>query len=200
MSTDLPLKITTPDEWAAVALSDTLALLNDHAHLEKKAATNALELLHRWPDPVPPDPWVRAMTAVARDEVEHLAIVTRLLSRRGGELTRNHSNRYAADLRDLIRMGQGKQELVDRLLVSGLIEARSCERFEILSRMCDDEELRSLYGELWTSEHGHYRIFVKLSYDVLPEAEVDTRWHSILEDEAAIIERQPVGSTMHGWV
>ena len=80
----LPLRYHTPPAWAAAVLSQPLELLNDHAHLEKKAATNALELLNRWPEPNPPENWVTAMTAVARDEVDHLAVVTRLLARRGG--------------------------------------------------------------------------------------------------------------------
>ena len=68
--TDLPLRIATPISWAALALEDPLALLNDHAHLERKAANNALELLLRWPEPNPPENWVKAMTAIAKDEIE----------------------------------------------------------------------------------------------------------------------------------
>src|SRR3982751_1943476 len=123
---DLPLRYQTPPQWAREVLARPLELLNDHAHLEKKAATNALELLNRWPEPSPPENWVAAMTAVARDEVEHLAVVSRLLARRGGRLTKQHSNPYAAALRGLVRQGEGRAELVDRLAVSALIEARSC--------------------------------------------------------------------------
>src|SRR6476661_7391883 len=111
---DLPLRYITPAPWAASALRDPLALLNDHAHLEKKAATNALELLNRWPEPNPPENWVAAMTAVARDEVEHLATVSRLLARRGGRLTKQHANPYASELHKLVRKGQGPAELIDR--------------------------------------------------------------------------------------
>src|SRR4051812_23073557 len=93
---DLPLRYVTPRQWAAAVLAKPLELLNDHAHLEKKAAANALELLNRWPEPNPPENWVSAMTAIARDEVEHLAVVSRLLARRGGRLTRQHSNPYAS--------------------------------------------------------------------------------------------------------
>src|SRR3954447_9484201 len=136
---DLPLRYKTPEKWAAVVLQDPLLLLNDHAHLEKKAAANALELLNRWPEPNPPENWVAAMTAIARDEVEHLAIVSRLLARRGGRLTRQHSNPYAAALHALVRRGRGSEELVDRLMISALIEARSCERFKLLADACDDD-------------------------------------------------------------
>src|SRR5436309_8459676 len=119
---DLPLKYDTPATWAKQALREPLELLNDHAHLEKKAAANALELLNRWPEPNPPENWVAAMTAIARDEVEHLAVVSRLLARRGGRLTRQHSNPYASELHKLLRKGQGSAELVDRLMISALIE------------------------------------------------------------------------------
>src|SRR6266550_537416 len=141
---ELPLKYATPPAWAAEALRQPLELLNDHAHLEKKAAANALELLNRWPEPAPPENWVAAMTAIARDEIEHLAIVCRLLARRGGRLTKQHSNPYAADLHRLVRKGLGPAELVDRLLVSSLIEARSCERFRLLGDVCDDGEMKKL--------------------------------------------------------
>src|SRR4028118_2189351 len=133
---DLPLKYATPPAWAADALRRPLELLNDHAHLEKKAASNALELLNRWPEPSPPENWVAAMTAIARDEVEHLSVVCRLLARRGGRLTRQHRNPYASDLHKLVRRGQGPGELVDRLMISALIEARSCERFRLLADHC----------------------------------------------------------------
>lgn len=203
--TQLPLRSSTPSTWAAGVLSDPLALLNDHAWLEKKAASNALELLNRWPEPTPPENWVRQMTAIARDEVEHLAVVVRLLARRGGKLTRSHSSRYAGDLRKLVRLGHGLSELVDRLMVSALIEARSCERFEVLARAADDRELSSLYGELYASEAGHYEVFISLAR-ALPGVgaadarEVDARWDEMLDAEASIMASQPPGRGIHSGI
>jgi tRNA-(ms[2]io[6]A)-hydroxylase len=179
-------------------LARPLELLNDHAHLEKKAAANALELLNRWPEPSPPENWVSAMTAVARDEVEHLATVCRLLARRGGRLTKQHSNAYASRLRALVRQGEGKLELVDRLMVSALIEARSCERFKLLGEACaDDADLRKLYRGLWASEHGHYRTFIQLAEEIQEADRVATRWDEMLDAEARIIEGQAPGARMH---
>jgi tRNA-(ms[2]io[6]A)-hydroxylase len=176
-------------------------LLNDHAHLEKKAAANALELLNRWPEPRPPENWVAAMTAVARDEVEHLATVCRLLARRGGKLTKQHSNRYAADLRALVRQGTGPGELVDRLMVSALIEARSCERFHLLGEACENDiELRKLYRGLWASEHGHYRTFLQLAEEIEAPDQVAKRWDDMLDAEARIIESQAPGARMHSGI
>src|ERR1051325_8163761 len=146
---ELPLRYLTPREWAPGVLKRPLELLNDHAHLEKKAAAKALELLNRWPEPRPPENWVSAMTAIARDEVEHLAMVTRLLARRGGKLSKSHGNPYASELHKLVRRGKGTEELVDRLFVSALIEARSCERFKLLGEECKDGELRKMYQGLW---------------------------------------------------
>src|SRR5256714_8673236 len=194
---DLPLRYETSQGWAVAALTRPLELLNDHAHLEKKAAANALELLNRWPEPNPPENWVAAMTAIARDEVEHLAIVSRLLARRGGRLTRQHSNPYASELHKLVRKGQGPIELADRLMISALIEARSCERFHLLSMSCKDQELSKLYKDLWASEHGHYRTFIQLAEQILPANVVSERWDQMLDAEARLIRMQSAGPRMH---
>lgn len=197
---DLPLRWFTPDSWATVALSSPLVLLSDHAWLEKKAASNALELLNRWPEPNPPENWVKAMTAVARDEVEHLALVVRLLARRGGRLTKRHSNPYAAALRELVRRGRNPEELVDRLLISALIEARSCERFFLLAEHCEDGQLSKVYRNLWASEAGHYRLFLDLARELPDVRAVEARWDQMLEHESRIIRRQATGPTMHSGV
>ena len=197
---DLPLLYKTPPEWATKVLEEPLLLLNDHAHLEKKAATNALELLNRWPEPNPPENWVAAMTAIARDEVEHLATVSRLLARRGGRLTRQHSNPYASGLHKLVRKGQGPHELVDRLMISALIEARSCERFHLLALSSKDAELAKVYRSLWASEHGHYRTFIQLAEQILPTDVVARRWQEMLDAEAGLIRMQSPGPRMHGGI
>ena len=196
----LPLRYSTPIAWAAEVLRNPLELLNDHAHLEKKAASNALELLNRWPEPAPPENWVAAMTAVARDEVEHLAVVSRLLARRGGRLTKSHSNPYANALHQLVRKGRGSEELADRLMISALIEARSCERFQLLGQVCEDTELKKLYRGLWASEHGHYLSFLQLAEKILNADEVAKRWDEMLDSEAKIIQSQPPGPRMHSGV
>ena len=191
------MRFRTPKTWAAGVLDKPLELLNDHAHLEKKAATNALELLNRWPEPNPPENWVAAMTAVSRDEVEHLAVVCRILARRGGRLTKSHANPYASALHKLVRRGEGPSELVDRLMISSLIEARSCERFALLGEACEDKELKKLYQGLWASEHGHYRTFIQLAEQIQPARSVQERWGEMLDAEAKIIRDQPPGPRMH---
>ena len=131
----LPLHSRTPVEWARAVLAEPIRLLIDHAFLEKKAASNALELLTRWPGEYV-DGWMETMTGIARDEAAHLAQVTRILRRRGARLERMHKNPYATALRQLVRKGHAGEAL-DRLLVSALIEVRSCERFAMLAAASD---------------------------------------------------------------
>jgi tRNA-(ms[2]io[6]A)-hydroxylase len=194
---ELPLKYRTPVRWAEQVLRNPLALLSDHAYLERKAASNALELMNRWPEPVCPEGWVNTLAAVARDEAAHLNSVTRLLSQRGGRLERLHKNPYANDLRRLVRKGAGIQELLDRLLVSALIEARSCERFEVLSRVCQEAELGQFYRSLCGSEFGHYTVFLQLARDIVQARSVEGRWSEMVQAEALIIASQPAGPRMH---
>lgn len=199
----LPLRSTTPPSWVCHVMRDPLALLNDHAHLEKKAASNALELLHRWPpesDEALAQHWVRTLTGVARDEVEHLASVCRQLARRGGRLSKMHRNPYAAALRDQVRIGEGNDELGDRLMVCALIELRSCERFEMLARHVEDQELARLYQRLAISEQGHYLVFVDLARRITSERVSEPRWQQWLDVEAEIMTAQRLGTGMHSWI
>lgn len=199
---DLPLLTRTPDAWAEAALRDPLALLSDHAYLEKKAAANALELLNRWPEPSRPEEWTQTLAAIASDEAAHLSGVVRLLNERGGRLDRAHRNDYARALRQHVRKGRAHEDLLDRLLVSALIELRSCERFEILARHCEDCDpvLSRFYRRLWSSEFGHYRVFLHLAERVASPADVEARWHEMLRIEAETIAAQPPGPRMHsGW-
>ena len=194
----LPLHSKTPIAWGRAVLQEPLTLLVDHAFLEKKAATNALELLTRWPNDWL-EGWVEAMTGIARDEMSHLAQVIRLLLARGGRLDRHHRNPYANALRELVRKGE-KTELLDRLLVAALIEVRSCERFSVLAAAATDEELSGFYHSLYTSELGHYRIFLRLAGKFTRPSAVETRWQEMLSAEAAILDRQEPGQRIHsGW-
>ncbi len=205
---ELPLAWRTPPGWAAPVLAEPLQLLNDHAHLERKAATNALELLGRWPrrvdlDNAPPevDRWVHVLTSIAQDELRHLAQVLRILHRRGGHMTRAHENPYAADLRSEVQRGASEVQLHDRLMVCALIELRSCERFQLLAADDRDTELQSLYASLERSERGHYTAFLELAR-LLPTVgrETDERFARWLTREGEIARSQPAGARMHAGV
>ncbi|MEP6715332.1 MAG: tRNA isopentenyl-2-thiomethyl-A-37 hydroxylase MiaE [Terriglobia bacterium] len=188
----LPLLSVTPADWGRAVLTDPIALLADHAWLEKKAATNALDLLARWPDDWAPG-WVEAMTSIARDEAAHLAQVTRILLRRGARLPRAHKNQYANDLRQLVRRGKAI-EIVDLLMISALIEARSCERFGVLAEVSEDAELATFYRALYSSELGHFQIFLKLAAKIAP---LEPRWSELCAAESEILAAQPAGPRIH---
>ena len=192
---ELPLHSRTPVEWARSVLADPIRLLMDHAFLEKKAATNALELLTRWPGDGLPG-WVETMTGVARDEAAHLAQVTRILLRRGGRLDRIHKNPYANSLRLLVRKGH-PAEILDRLLVSAVIEVRSCERFAVLAAAGADAELAVFYEALFASEFGHYQVFLELARKIADPAVVEWRWQQLLASEAEILAAQEPGPRIH---
>ena len=199
----LPLTLRTPAEWGRIVLQDPLALLADHAILEKKAAYGAMEMLTRWPGDFVSG-WVETMTTVARDEATHLLQVTRILARRGGRLSRSHSNPYAQGLRQLARKGTGG-EVIDRLFVSALIEARSCERFSILADAAaamNDAELTTFYQTLFTSELGHYKVFLNLARKIGADdpPAVEARWLEMLEEEARILQSQSSGPRIHSWI
>jgi tRNA-(ms[2]io[6]A)-hydroxylase len=198
----LPLRCYTPIDWAEHALQDIPALLSDHAHLEKKATTNALGLLHRWPEHFPDRSsyWTKVLAEIAKDEILHLNLVLQHLDRMGAVFTRSHENSYAGDLRMLERHGSHPSDLIDRLLICSLIEARSCERFCLLAHSTEDVSLRKLYSGLWSSEHNHYLVFLELAAIVCSETEVKERWSEMLDGEAEIIQRQSAGPRIHSWL
>jgi tRNA 2-(methylsulfanyl)-N6-isopentenyladenosine37 hydroxylase len=198
MVDSLPLHSHTPIEWGHAVLADPISLLIDHAFLEKKAANNALELMTRWPTDWL-EGWVETMTGVARDEAAHLAQVTRILMRRGARLERVHKNPYANALRLLVRKGD-PAEILDRLLVSALIELRSCERFAVLAEASSDAELADFYRALFSSELGHYKVFLKLARKFTERKALDGRWQQMLAAEAEILAQQESGPRIHsGW-
>ncbi len=192
-----PLLWKTPARWAAQALKDPVALLSDHVYLERKAASNALELLNRWPEPGSPEGWVAVLASVARDEALHLDMVLKILKRKGGVLQRKHKSDYVSALRGLVRMGHGREELTDRLLISSLTEVRSAERFALLARHGRDPLLKGFYKSLWRSEVGHYIVFLQLAEKVIPAYQVRDRWKELLAAEARIARSQLPGPSLH---
>lgn len=157
----LGLATPTDDGWIDAALADVASLLCDHAHCEMKAASNAMSLAVRHGDR--PE-LVQALTALAEEELAHFRRVHAILIERGIPLGSPPVDPYASTLRRMAHeLGQFRSPLVDRLLIGALIEARSCERFRILSERAPEEELRRLYHELLASEAGHYRTFFDLA-------------------------------------
>ncbi|HXX69596.1 MAG TPA: tRNA isopentenyl-2-thiomethyl-A-37 hydroxylase MiaE [Polyangiaceae bacterium] len=204
------LKVTTDARWAARALGNLDALLVDHAHCEMKAASNALSLAMRHCDDAV---IVRTLTDLAREEIEHFQQVLALLSARGVPLTGPSVDVYAAGLREAVRRlprDPVTTPLVDRLLVGALIEARSCERFKLLSEgaavIGGDRYPGALWRELLASEATHYRLFVDLAVRASGgrRPAVVARLDRLAELEAAIVDalnrnHDPSGpATIHG--
>ncbi len=196
-SKPLPLVRKTSPSWARRVLSNPVELLNDHAHLEKKAASNALDLVSLWPHGAPPRRWVQVLTSIVRDEAAHLSLVVRHLEEHGGALSKFHSNPYAQLLREFVRKGEGPREVLDRLFASALIEARSCERFSLLGTLAESETLSKLYQSLYASERTHFEIFLELAHLVADETSWRARWVEFQEYESSILAHLPEACTMH---
>lgn len=180
----LSLQSHTQDAWLRRAILHTPDVLIDHAHCERKAAANALNLLGRFPDhPELQEP----MLALAREELQHFELVLGILRARGIALVAQSPSGYQARLFELVR-GAMPHKLVDLLLVGALIEARSCERFRLLSEHHPDAELRQTFRSLLESEARHYGVFVRLAELQAPREDVRARLHALAEQECAILE------------
>jgi tRNA-(ms[2]io[6]A)-hydroxylase len=189
----LSLQSPTSPRWLAqvdLALDDVLI---DHAHCEKKAAGVAMNLLFSYVDNVA---LARAMTEIVNEELEHFRLVLDILQRRGVPFRKLKPSSYGARLHDLIRKDEPARA-VDRLLVAGLIEARSCERFSVLADHVADEELATFYRSLFESEARHHSTYVRLACDFQPEAVVRQRLHELAAAEAEILDAGDPFARMH---
>ena len=191
----LCLQAPTNSEWVEIASRHVEEILIDHAHCEKKAAANAMSMINRYPDR---DLLVREMIALILEETEHLKFVFEILQQQGISLRRDRGDSYAQQLTQHIRKNEPGR-LLDLLLVDALIEARSCERFSLLSK-CEAiaPELRELYHSLLASEAGHYRTFTDIARAYYPADEVKARLNELSAIEADIVRNLPNEPSMHG--
>lgn len=180
----LSLQSASTARWLGQVDSGLDDVLIDHAHCEKKAAGVAMNLLFSYVDHVD---LARAMTEIVNEELEHFRLVLDLLERRGIPFKKLSPSTYGARLHALIRKDEPTRA-VDRLLVAGLIEARSCERFQLLADHVPDAELRDFYRSLFESEARHHSTYVRLACDFQPEHMVRERLHELSAREAEIIE------------
>lgn len=187
----------TDPRWVEAARLDLPGLLSDHAHCEIKAAQSALSLVARFGGEHPE--LVDPLSALAREETAHFREVQGHLEERGGMLGRPPIDEYVRALRDAAYRERGEAPpFLDRLLVSALIEARSCERFKLLAEGVRDERLEPFYSGLMVAEARHYRLFSELAERIFGAAVARARRARLAELEAEIADRLPLGPTVHG--
>ena len=189
----LHLKSETDERWFEQVNADLDSVLIDHAHCEKKAAGTALNLMFAYVEDLE---LCREMTEIVTEELEHFHMVIELLDARGVPFRRLSPSAYGRRLNDLVRK-QEPQKAVDRLLVAGLIEARSCERFKALAEHVDDRELKAFYQGLFESEARHHTTYTRLAKRYADESEVLRRLDELSNEEARILAASDDPPRMH---
>ncbi|RRO25638.1 tRNA-(ms[2]io[6]A)-hydroxylase [Flavobacteriaceae bacterium 14752] len=192
----LGLKLPTDPRWANIAEKNIEEILIDHAYCEQKAASTAISLIVSFPEY---QELVTKMTDLAQEEMSHFKMVHELMLSRGIKMGRDRKDYYVVELTSFFPKGGSRtHQLVHRLLYAALIEARSCERFRLLSEELQDENLRKFYRKLMISEANHYTMFLKLAKQYGNEAEVDQKWQDLLEFEAKIMKGLSQHESIHG--
>jgi tRNA 2-(methylsulfanyl)-N6-isopentenyladenosine37 hydroxylase len=190
------LKLPTDPRWVNIVESNISEILTDHAYCEQKAASNAITIAVKNPEKTD---LVRAMLDLAQEELQHFKMVHDKLIARGFVLGKERRDEYVNLLYEFQRKGGSRNtQLIDRLLFGAMIEARSCERFRVLSENINDEELREFYRELMISEANHYTLFIGFARQYAEGEDIDKRWQEWLDYEGEIIRNFGVKETMHG--
>lgn len=192
----LRLKLPTDPRWVDVAKMSLADILVDHAYCEQKAASSCISLILKFPEL---EKLVETLTPVVAEEWDHFARVMDQLKKRGFPFGHPRKDEYVVKLQKFVRKGGSRmQQLTEYLLMNALIEARSCERFKLLSRNLEDEELRSFYYELMVSEAGHYVNFIELAKTYFPKDKVEVRWQEWLAYEKEVLNSLEIrGDRMH---
>ena len=192
----LGLKLATDPRWVNLAEKSLEDILTDHAYCEQKAASTCISLIQRYPDR---EELVEKVSPIVTEEWGHFREVLALLKKRGLKLGRQRKDEYVSQLIKLERKGGSPEtHLLEKLMLSAMIEARSCERFRLLSIELEDEELKAFYHKFMVSEAGHYTLFLDLAKTYFPKAQVDARWKEWVEMEAELLKEIDLrGDRMH---
>ena len=192
----LGLKLPTDPRWVNIVESNLEEILTDHAWCEQKAASNAITIITYNPELTD---LVADLLALVKEEISHFEQVFEIIKARGYTLGRERKDSYVNELYQFMQKGGSRSaSFVDRMLFSAMIEARSCERFKVLSENIDDTELSKFYYELMVSEAGHYTTFLTYARKYGKEVDVDKRWKEWLEHEAKVIANYGKKETVHG--
>lgn len=192
----LGLELPTDPRWVNIAEKNIEDILIDHAYCEQKAASSCISLIVNYPEK---ESLVEALTPVVAEEWSHFERVLEQLRKRGYRLGPQRKDEYVEQLQKVVKKGGSReQQLVEKLLLNALIEARSCERFRLLWKEIADEELSKFYYELMVSEAGHYKNFLSLAKEFQDGESVEKRWREILSQETEILKNLKVrGDRMH---
>lgn len=192
----LGLKLPTDPRWVNLAEKDLQEILTDHAYCEQKAATSCISLIQQYPER---EELVRELAPIVTEEWGHFRLVLAELEKRALKLGQQRKDEYVNELLKFQKKGGSREDrLLEKLLVCALIEARSCERFRLLSLHINDDHLKEFYHKFMVSEAGHYRLFIDLAKLYAGEEKAKKRWQEYLEEEAKIMDRLALrGDRMH---
>ncbi len=195
-NTKLGLKLPTDPRWVDLAEIDLEEILTDHAYCEQKAATACISLIQAYPERLE---LVEELAPVVTEEWGHFRMVLSELKKRGLRLGRQRKDEYVNELLKFQQKGGSREEaLLERLLTCALIEARSCERFRLLSLYCAEDSLRDWYHKFMVAEASHYRLFLDLAENYFGKEKTRHRWQEYLRHEAEIMQQlKPRGDRMH---
>ena len=192
----LGLKLPTDPRWVNIVEKNIEEILTDHAFCEQKATSTAISLIVSFPEY---SELVQEMVALVKEEISHFKMVHDKILDRGWTLGRDRRDDYVIELLKFFPKGGNRTtQLVHRLLYAALIEARSCERFRLLSEELEDKELADFYRNLMVSEANHYTMFLGFARQYGEKKEVDTKWRQLLEYESKIISNLGTGEAIHG--
>lgn len=192
----LGLKLPTDPRWVNIVEKNIEDILTDHAFCEQKATSTAISLIVSFPEYTD---LVQEMVALVKEEISHFKMVHDKLIKRGWKLGRDRRDDYVVELLKFFPKGGSRTtQLVHRLLYAALIEARSCERFRLLSKELKDKELAQFYKNLMVSEANHYTMFLSFARQYGNKKEVDAKWQQLLEYEAKIMVNLGKKGTIHG--
>ncbi|NNE32165.1 MAG: tRNA-(ms[2]io[6]A)-hydroxylase [Winogradskyella sp.] len=192
----LGLKLPTDPRWVNIVEKNIEDILTDHAYCEQKAASTAISLIVSFPEYTE---LVQEMTELVNEEMSHFKMVHNKILERGWTLGRDRKDDYVIELLKFFPKGGSRTtQLVHRLLYAALIEARSCERFRLLSQELKDKKLANFYRKLMISEAGHFTMFLNFARQYGDREEVDKKWKQLLEYEASIMKNLGNKETIHG--
>ncbi|MBG7631659.1 MAG: tRNA-(ms[2]io[6]A)-hydroxylase [Bacteroidetes bacterium] len=192
----LGLKLPTDPRWVNIAEKNIDDILIDHAHCELKAASTANSLIMSFPEY---SDLVTEMVSIVKEEMSHFNMVHERLLKRNVQLGRDRKDLYVHDLLKFFPKGGSRTtQLVHRLLYAALIEARSCERFRLLSENIQDQDLAKFYRDLMASEANHYALFLNFARTFGERKEVDAKWNDLLDYEASLMKNLGTQETIHG--